>query len=210
MTTSPKNRAGRPAKVSRQQIIDAAILAIREHGLDFSMRSLCRELGVAQTSIYHNVGNKADVIEAVGNQLLAELRFEDITGKDWQEKLENWMNAFRDRLLAGPELLTVLPKVARSAAWLRALRSVVLVLEDLGMPEPQQALYAQSISWEVIGFALFEQSMRALKLDEQAALQDAELASLPALRHFALDDTEALWSVTVERTLLGIENRSRR
>ena len=56
------------------EIVDAAIVILRERGLDaVSMRNVADRLGVSTMPLYSRVGNKEALIDAVADQLLADL-----------------------------------------------------------------------------------------------------------------------------------------
>ena len=61
-------------ELETDDIVDAAIVILRERGLDaVSMRSVAERLSVSPMPLYTRVGNKAALIDAVADQLLADL-----------------------------------------------------------------------------------------------------------------------------------------
>ena len=70
--------------LTREAIIDAAMLVIDQEGLDkLSMRRLGTELGVEAMSLYNHVANKDAVLDAVHERLLLSIP-SPRAGGSWQ------------------------------------------------------------------------------------------------------------------------------
>ena len=99
---SPGTRAGLTA--------DAVLVAGRElverEGVDaLTMRRLAETLGVAPNTLYSYFHNKAALLDAVLDSLLAEIRVHGIDQKDWRDGLVALMTGSRAMLLARADLL---------------------------------------------------------------------------------------------------------
>lgn len=69
--------AGLPA-ITADQVVTAATALTREHGLDgWSVRQLARELGVWPAVVYHHVGERDAVLEAVTERVVATIPLPD-------------------------------------------------------------------------------------------------------------------------------------
>ncbi|GAA3962094.1 TetR/AcrR family transcriptional regulator [Gordonia caeni] len=79
---------GRPAKVTRAEVVDAAIALARSGGLTaVSMRSVARALGVGAMTLYTHVGSQAELVDAMVDRAYAD--FEPApAGTGWREALE--------------------------------------------------------------------------------------------------------------------------
>lgn len=79
---------GRPAKVTRPEVVDAAITLAGTGGLAaVSMRSVARALGVGAMTLYTHVGSRAELIEAMVDRAHADFEFAPADA-GWREALE--------------------------------------------------------------------------------------------------------------------------
>ena len=80
---SPRRRRGRPAKLSREAIVAAALALLDREGADaLTMRRLGGELGVEAMSLYRHVADRAALLEGLADQLSSEVerRAASVTG----------------------------------------------------------------------------------------------------------------------------------
>ncbi|WP_448223141.1 TetR/AcrR family transcriptional regulator [Gordonia iterans] len=79
---------GRPPKVSREQVVDAAITLADTGGLAAaSMRAVARELGVGAMTLYTHVGSQRELIDAMVDRAYADFQFA-AAGLAWRDALE--------------------------------------------------------------------------------------------------------------------------
>ena len=82
--------------LTRDRIVDAALDVIDRAGLDgLSMRKLGAELGVEAMALYHHVGSKERLLEAVVERLMSELDTDPGESADWLGVLRNMARAYR-------------------------------------------------------------------------------------------------------------------
>lgn len=106
-------RGGEPA-LTRQAILAAALAIVDEHGIAaLSMRRLATELAVDPMSIYHHLPNKAAIVSGLVTAVFSEMAPVDADGA-WPDRVRAWALAYRDLVLAHPNL--VLQIVTDSAA----------------------------------------------------------------------------------------------
>jgi AcrR family transcriptional regulator len=82
--------------------VDAALEIAAEHGLEIvSIRGVADRLGVTPMALYRYVGSKDDLLDAMSDELYAEL---ELPGgdEDWWESLAGLARATRTVLLARP------------------------------------------------------------------------------------------------------------
>jgi AcrR family transcriptional regulator len=140
--TPPTRRPGRPARISRDQIVAKAIELADAHGLDaVGIRELARHLGVTPVALYRHVGNKDEVIDLVVGALV-EQHSQTIPWpqdpSDWRGSLRALATSFRSVLLEHPLILEVCQRRASTAPrsaqtvdrCLRALRAAGLSDDD--------------------------------------------------------------------------------
>jgi TetR/AcrR family transcriptional regulator, tetracycline repressor protein len=83
-------------ELEADEIVDAAIVILRERGLDaVSMRNVADRLGVSTMPLYSRVGNKEALIDAVADQLLADLAPAAGADEPWPAYAERWCRELR-------------------------------------------------------------------------------------------------------------------
>ncbi len=71
---SPVRRAGRRPRVSREQVLDAALELADEGGLAaVTMASVGARLGVEAMSLYRHIGNKEELLDGLVDRVFAEI-----------------------------------------------------------------------------------------------------------------------------------------
>jgi AcrR family transcriptional regulator len=102
---------GRPSKalISRSATLKAALKIIDEEGLEkLSIRRLGAALNVQGISLYHHFKDKDEILAAVCELALANVRTPNTTDIDWREWLLNNALKFRDTLRSHPNLVPVM------------------------------------------------------------------------------------------------------
>ena len=150
-------RRGRPPRVSRDQILAAALRIADADGLDqLTMRRLGAELGVDPMTVYWHVPDKAALFDGLTELVLAEVTLPGRTGA-WARDLRAVAHAGRTTLLAHPHLIPLLgtrPPVTQPAFTL--WESMTSILLDGGLSEEQAADGADCLGRLLIGHALAE------------------------------------------------------
>jgi AcrR family transcriptional regulator len=126
---------GRPATITRVDVIGAASRLAREVGLDrFTMGQLADELGVAPMTAYHHVANRTELVQLVVEDLLYRV---DIPGPDagaWDVRLKLLESSVRRELGGIPGIRTGLSTNGSEAS--RRLADAVLeILAEAGFDE---------------------------------------------------------------------------
>ncbi|RJL35467.1 TetR/AcrR family transcriptional regulator [Bailinhaonella thermotolerans] len=155
-TTPPRNRGGRPAQVTREQIVTAAIDLLDAQGLDaLTMRALGAHLGVAAMSLYRHVPGRDAVLSAIVNRLVADALTGLDPGPTWTEAVTGFATAYRRMLLAHPHavpLLATHPVDVETA--LPLLRGVLGRFTAAGIAQDDALITIQSVGVYVLGHAL--------------------------------------------------------
>jgi AcrR family transcriptional regulator len=95
--------------LTRDAVVDGALELVDREGLEaLTMPRLARHLGTGVMTIYGHIDNKADLVDALAERVLADV--EVITGKpgDWERDLAEWMRHIRRVVLHHPALGAVL------------------------------------------------------------------------------------------------------
>ncbi|MEU6187747.1 TetR/AcrR family transcriptional regulator C-terminal domain-containing protein [Nocardia sp. NPDC047038] len=211
-TRQASARRGRPPKaqgrLSRAAIREAALAVIDAEGVGaVSMRSVSRSLGVDAKSLYHYVRDKDDLLDAVAEYLLEQLRPPEETGS-LEDDLRAWAHEFRRITLAHPQAATlVLTRQLSSAAGLAPVEAALAVLRRTGC-SPEDAVHLmRALLATLIGTLLREASAGptygTADPGEIAARQSTlESSGLPQVRlaaaHLARFDRDREFDFTVD------------
>src|SRR5919112_3075170 len=80
-------RAGRRPRVSREQVLDAALELADEGGIAaVTMASVGARLGVEAMSLYRHVGNKEEMLDGLIDRVFAEIDV-PADARDWRDAL---------------------------------------------------------------------------------------------------------------------------
>jgi TetR/AcrR family tetracycline transcriptional repressor len=105
MERRPVRRVRKPmtSPLSREVIVAAALALADEEGLDaLTVRRLAERLGVTMMALYWHVRDKAQLLDLVGDAILAEIGLPEPTGR-WRDDLRSLFHAARDGLRRHPE-----------------------------------------------------------------------------------------------------------
>jgi AcrR family transcriptional regulator len=151
---SPGQRAG----LTRARVIAEAGSLLAEDGFaNLSMRRLAQRLGVAPNALYSHVSGRTDLLDALLDETLAEVKAPDATPGDWRRGVETIMRRTYTVLLAHPDLVP-LYLARRGARGPRAvaLGEAILALLARGGIEGEPAREAlRALIIHTIGFAAF-------------------------------------------------------
>lgn len=175
--------------LSRQQVIDAAMAAVRRGDSDqMTIRSLAAELGVAPMSLYRHVRDKDDILDEVLERLLAPAWRPRGSRDPWQKWMTEAADRLRRLLVSEPAALYVyLRHPVVSPAALERMESMIGVLRSAGLDEPAADSAYAAIQTYTIGFAALECSRDRWRSSEEAVDPTArKIASYATPRQFAV------------------------
>jgi AcrR family transcriptional regulator len=179
------SKTTRDNRLSLERIHKAALDLVRVNGLgSLSMRSLAGELGVDPMAIYYYAPNKATLIAALHEFVLAELLSPPLPNGSWQNQLRELLERFHSCALKTPQLFPGLIASSNSSPGMaRAMNAVYGILEQAGL-DPIQRVRCGDVVFSVItGFVLLEIS--------GSAVTD-NLPPSQAAQHHGLEHTAAL------------------
>lgn len=169
-------RLGRPASITRADVVEAALLLATEVGLDrFTMGQLADELGVAPMTAYHHVSNRNELVQLVVEELLSRVEIPGAEVGTWDLRLKALEANVRSELGGIPGIRTGI-STNGSEASRRLAEGVLGILADAGFDE-HSALLAYG--------AMFTYMVGQLDLDVVA---DQGIDSPDALRFAELTD----------------------
>jgi AcrR family transcriptional regulator len=104
---TPAPTRGRPAKINRDQIVDAAIGLADSDGLAaVSMRWVARQLGVGAMTLYSHLPGHDELVDAMVDRAYADFGLPE-PGLDWRPALEQYAQGYWTLLRTHPWLLEV-------------------------------------------------------------------------------------------------------
>jgi AcrR family transcriptional regulator len=172
-------RPGRPASITRADVVVAALRLAEQVGLDrFTMGQLAEELGVAPMTAYHHVSNRNELAQLVVDELLNRV---EIPGPDegpWDVRLKTLEANARRELGGVPGIRTGISPEG-SPATQRLAEAVLAILSEAGFDESQSLLAYGAMFTYMIG-----------QLDLDVA-SDREKDSADALKFKELVDRSA-------------------
>jgi AcrR family transcriptional regulator len=155
-TSQPRRPRG---SLSREQVVAAALQLADQEGLDaLSMPTLARRLGCGVMTLYGYVDDKEDLLDAIAQRGLADLRLPRPLPREPSGILVAWGRALRRTLLDHPSLPVIF--LSRAVVGPGIFRGIEALLGALGRAGMQpaaglQAIYAVLIyttgfvAWEV-------------------------------------------------------------
>jgi AcrR family transcriptional regulator len=146
----------RQALLTRERIITAAATLIDAEGLEaVSTRRLAAELGVQGPSLYHHFGNKEEILDAVANEIAAQVDVSGFGGDDWRVALYQWGHSYRSALLNHPHIVPFLAQgPGRRPAALAMADAVYGGLVRAGWPPARATHVGAVMRYFVAGSAL--------------------------------------------------------
>ena len=148
-------RPSRPV-LSRQRIVEVATAVIDAEGLDaLSTRRLATELGVRAPSLYNHFATKEEILDAVGDAIVAQVDLGMFGTRDWAGALLDWGRAYRRALAAHPNAVPFLATgPARRPGALALADAVYGALVDAGWPARYATWIGAAMRYFVAGSAL--------------------------------------------------------
>jgi TetR/AcrR family transcriptional regulator, tetracycline repressor protein len=175
-TDAARRAPGQRAGLTREAVMAAAHAALAQDGVDgLSMRRLAQRLGVAPNALYSHVTGRDDLIDALLDDTLSEVRPPDPRRGDWRTGIEAIMRRTYAVLVAHPDLVPLYlarrgARGPRAVALGEAMREL-LARGGIEGDEASQAMRALII--HTIGFAAFgvQEPLRESTLTPKAVEQ---------------------------------------
>jgi TetR/AcrR family tetracycline transcriptional repressor len=204
---------GRPARISREQIVAAA----REVGVDeLRMSDVARALDVAPAALYHHVRDRDELLGLVAAQVLEETAYDQWIPSDespWQDWLRAYAVAFRTAAIENATLfryvrLTTLATASR----LEQIDRLVAVLLQAGFDLTDVSHAIQHVNLLVVGEAweraLGENDPQAEEFDRAVAARTDELPHLtPLAGPAARPDVDSHFEFALGCLIAGMRQR---
>jgi len=194
---------------SRARILDAARHLVETDGVDaVSMRKVAAEVGLAPTAIYWHVGGRDDLLNAVLDEMIADLPPIRARGTGPRDRIASVARAARQEFHDGLRTLQLATEVGRGNE-LSFRAQVVLARETtaagLGGDDAVAAL--RSILFLVGGFVMIEEEYRQREPAQigtrhlWAEVDDADIDPTIRTAMTGATDTDALFTYTLDHLL---------
>jgi AcrR family transcriptional regulator len=142
--------------LSQERIVEVAVAVIDAEGLDaLSTRRLAHELGVRAPSLYNHFSTKEDILDAVGDAIVAEVDLSMLGRDPWPDALKAWARAYRAAFREHPNVVPFLARgPARRPSALRLADAVYGALVEAGWPPSHATRIGAAMRYLVAGSAL--------------------------------------------------------
>lgn len=170
----------RPARIHRDQIIQAAVALADEAGIEgVTMRALASRLEVEAMALYRHVDGKEGLLDAMVESVVAEVRF-SITDGPWREALRARCHGLRDMLRRHPWAAALLvSRVNVGPEMLRIVDGTIRILRRAGFTIADVDHAWHALDSHVYGFTMQEQNFPFREEEHASAARDY-LPRIPA------------------------------
>ena len=207
--TTPRKR-GRPPRLSRPAIFQAALRLIDEEGAEaLTMRRLGAEMGVEAMSLYRHVSSKEALLDGIGGQMLAELELGADDG-DWTVTAQRLMADIRAVARAHPAAFALVGmRALNTVEAMRPVEKMLAALRAGGFPPDRAVAAFRLLSGYLRGFTLSEIAGLTLTSGRQA-LADEELPAdeFPTIHSLAgelgHDPTDGDFNAGIQTIIAGL------
>jgi AcrR family transcriptional regulator len=149
---------GRPARVSRDQIIAQALALLETEGFEaFSMPRLGRRLGVSPMALYKHFSGRDEILDTVAREIAQQFRF-DPARERWDDDLLAWFKAFFDLFERYPIAIAMLKLDQASPAWLRIWAPLAMIMSRMGLSKGRLSFATSWASSMALGLIMVHNS----------------------------------------------------
>ncbi|MFG3115560.1 TetR/AcrR family transcriptional regulator [Streptomyces sp. NPDC048197] len=146
--SAPRKNLGRPPRISREEIVEAARRIVTEAGVDrLTMRRLATEVGSTPMALYHHVRDKEELLVLLLDDYATRTLRRPELPADPRERIVVATTAIHEALAACPwivEVLTADDLMSTSALWF--VEQIVDGLVECGL-SPEQAVHGYRAIW---------------------------------------------------------------
>ena len=191
-----RRRPGRPAVLSRDQVLEAALLLFDAHGVDaVTIRRVAAELGVSPMALYRHVADKDELLLALVDRLAARLHYPNRPQDPREAILTLWATLYGG-LAEHPWLPEVLARRRLMAfSVLDAIEEIHANLVALGL-SLDQAVVSYRVMWQ---FTLGVLLVRAEITSRGTTVQQQLRGAPDPGRHPNLAATAEHWNAAQSR-----------
>jgi AcrR family transcriptional regulator len=173
-------RPGRPARLSREAVLRAAVRIADEGGLEaLTMQRVGEQVGAEAMSLYRHVRNKEDLLDGIADLVYAEIALPR-SGVDWRTAMRERAISAREVLRRHPWALSLMEsRSSPGPANLRHHDAVCGVLLDAGFSGVTTTRAYNLLDSYIYGFVLQETTLPFGTPDEMEAQAAAMMGERP-------------------------------
>ncbi|MFD7830684.1 TetR/AcrR family transcriptional regulator [Kitasatospora sp. NPDC059803] len=181
MPTAPRRTSGRPPRISREQVVEAARRIVTEEGADrLTMRRLASEVGSTPMALYHHVRDKEELLVLLLDDHAARTLRRPELPADPRDRVVGAAAAIHEALADCPwivEVLTADDLMSASALWF--VEQIVDGLTACGLT-PERAVQGYRTIWYYTAGELVVRAAAARRRadDERATYREQVFAGL--------------------------------
>jgi AcrR family transcriptional regulator len=179
MPTPRRQRRTRRGTLSRERVLDAALVLADEGGLEsLTMHAIGRRLGVQAMSLYRHVEDKADLLDGLVDLVVSEIEM-PMSSADWKAAMRQRATSARQVFVRHPWAIGLVESRPRPGAVTLSHHEWVLgVLLGAGFSATMAGNAYGLLDSYIYGFALQEGSLTYDSPDEHAEAGQATLRQL--------------------------------
>jgi TetR/AcrR family transcriptional regulator, tetracycline repressor protein len=125
-----KRGPGRPARLSREAILEAALALLgREPGEPLTVARIAAQVDAVPAALYRHFASLDELLDGVLGRVLGGVELQIRRRASWREQVRDWMTSVRSQLLRYPAVLPLLGRRGRtSPAWLDVASVLIGIL----------------------------------------------------------------------------------
>jgi AcrR family transcriptional regulator len=179
MEQAQARKPGRRARVSRDQVLDAALAIADEGGLGaITMASVGARLGVEAMSLYRHIGNKEEMLDGLVDRVFSEIEVPH-DPRDWKDAMRRRALSVHDALRRHPWAIGLMESRAQPGpATLAHHDAMVGILLGVGFTGREATRIYNLLDSYIYGFALQEATLPFASPEEMAEVSEQMLAAV--------------------------------
>jgi AcrR family transcriptional regulator len=203
---------GRPARLSRDAILEAALALLdRTPHEPLTVARIAHEAGAVPAALYRHFDDLDELLDGVLGRVLGSVDLAIPRRAQWRAQLRAWMTSLRAHLLRYPAVIGLIGRRGRtSTAWLDVAAAQIAILERAGL---RGAVLARTHLWIIettIGIVMQEASIalpdqiRGARASLAEMSEDGRAHLAPLVPHLAALDADAQFAFVVDRTIAAL------
>ena len=211
-TTQAKRGPGRPARLSREAILEAALALLERAPREpLTVARIAAAVDAVPAALYRHFASFDELVDGVLGRVLGTVELDIRPRAPWPEQIRDWMTSLRKHLLRYPAVLPLIGRRGRtSPAWLDVAAVQIGILERAGLSGARLARAHLWIIETTMGVVMQEAS---LSLPDQIEGARASLAGMspegrarfaPLLPHLTKLSGDAFFAFVADRTIAAL------
>jgi TetR/AcrR family transcriptional regulator, tetracycline repressor protein len=198
-----------PSASPRARLVDVTRQMVEADGVEaVSMRKVAAEVGLAPTAIYWHVGSREDLLNAVLDEMIADLAPITARGSLPRDRIASVARFARQEFLDHIRVLQLATELGRgNELSFRAQVALAREMSAAGLDGDDAVAALRSILFLVGGFVMIEEEYRERPRGELATsalwatLDEADIDPIIRAAMSGPTDTDALFTYTLDRLL---------